>query len=88
MFYRVVLSHTLYLPDDPSAVRIVRVTPGWEGNQRSPLVLARLNTVVAVGTTAAVSFPLGSVVIIGSHVMSAVALMSRMISGARTALNH
>ena len=44
------------------------------------MVLARRNPVVAVGTTAAVSFPLSSVVIVGSHVMPGGGVMSGMIS--------
>ena len=81
-------SLTVYPPYDSSAVRVVRVTPGRQGNHRPPLVLARLNSMVAVGATAAVSFPLGSVVIVGSHVMPGAGLMPRMISRARTALNQ
>ena len=71
---------TLYPPYDSSAVGVVRVAPGWEGNHRSPLVLARLNSVVTVGTTAAVSFPLSPVVIVCSHVMPGVGMMSGVIS--------
>ena len=70
----------MYPPYDSSAVRVVRVTPGREGNHRSPLVLARLDPMVAVGTTAAVSFPLSPVVIVGSHVMPGGGVMSGMIS--------
>ena len=71
--------NTVYPPYDSSAVRVVRVAPGRQGNHRSTVVLARLNPVVAVGTTAAVSFPLSSVVIVGSHMMSVTGMMPRMI---------
>ena len=79
----------MYPPYDSSTVGVVRVAPGRERNHGNPLVLARRGPVVTVvGTTAAVSFPLGSVVIVGSHVMPGAGLVPRMISRARTALNQ
>ena len=72
----------MYPPYDSSTVGVVRVAPGRERNHRSPLVLARRGgpVVTVVAATAAVSFPLGSVVIIGSHVMSGAEVMPRMVS--------
>ena len=71
----------MYPPYDSSTVGVVRVAPGRERNHGNPLVLARRGPVVTVvAATAAVSFPLGSVVIIGSHVMSGAEVMPRMVS--------